>query len=99
MSGGRVRRSRGGVLARLVLGTFVLVLLTGPFLHHDFACHQKSSTHCTSCMSSPFAAGVEHSWALTPLQLPLVGPLHRESVQAAGALIASQLPGRSPPHS
>lgn len=85
------------MLASLVLGSFVLVLLSGPFLHHDFACHQKSPTHCTSCLSSPFAAGVEHSWALTPLQLPVVGQLHRAAVQAAGALIAAQLPGRSPP--
>jgi hypothetical protein len=85
------------VRAYLVLGSFVLVLLSGPFLHHDFACHQKSPTHCTSCISSPFATGVEHSRALTPLQLPVVGQLHCESVQAAGALIAAQLPGRSPP--
>lgn len=92
-----MRKSCAAVLAHVVLAGFILVLLTGPFLHHDFACHQKSPTHCTSCMSSPFATSVEQSWALQPLRLPLADQLHRESVQAAGALIAAQLPGRSPP--
>ncbi|MBI4475977.1 MAG: hypothetical protein HY654_02320, partial [Acidobacteria bacterium] len=81
----------------LVLAGFLLVLLTGPFLHHDFACHQKSPTHCASCMASPFAAGVERSSALEASPLAPAGHLHHEHVRTAGALIAAQLPGRSPP--
>lgn len=32
-----------------------VVLLLGPSLHHDFACHQSSRTHCLSCLSSQSA--------------------------------------------
>ena len=92
-----MRKSLPDAHVHLVLGGFLLVLLTGPFLHHDFACHQKSPTHCTSCMTSPFAAGVEAAATPDTSPLAVTGQLHHELVRSAGALIAAQLPGRSPP--
>ena len=49
----RSRRSLQATLAIVVL--YGAVLLLGPALHHDFACHQSSRTHCLSCLSSPSA--------------------------------------------
>ena len=50
----RVRRP-----SHLALGLlYVFVLLGSAFLHHDFDCHEKSRTHCTSCVFSQAAAGV-----------------------------------------
>jgi hypothetical protein len=50
----RVRRPSHLALAVL----YVFVLLGSAFLHHDFDCHEKSRTHCTSCVFSQAAAGV-----------------------------------------
>jgi hypothetical protein len=38
---------------------YVFVLLGSAFLHHDFACHEKSRTHCTSCVFSQLSAGIQ----------------------------------------
>lgn len=99
ISGVSVLRVRTSLSAHvhLVLAGFLLVVLTGPFQHHDFACHQKSPTHCTSCVASPTAAGVDEAAVLESSPLRPAGLLHAESVLTAGALIAAQLPGRSPP--
>jgi hypothetical protein len=51
---GPVRRPSHLALAAL----YVFVLLGSAFLHHDFDCHEKSRTHCTSCVFSQTAAGV-----------------------------------------
>ena len=37
---------------------YTFVVLGSAFLHHDFDCHEKSRTHCTSCVFSQTAAGV-----------------------------------------
>jgi len=50
------RARRPGHLALALL--YVFVLLGSAFLHHDFDCHEKSRTHCTSCVFSQAAAGV-----------------------------------------
>lgn len=39
-------------------GLYLFVVLGSAFLHHDFDCHEKSRTHCTSCVFSQTAAGV-----------------------------------------
>jgi hypothetical protein len=41
----------------LAVAFYALVLLSGPFLHHDLACHLKSPVHCTTCVSSLKASG------------------------------------------
>jgi hypothetical protein len=38
-----------------VVGLYALLVMSAPVLHHDFACHQKSPTHCVSCVSNPSA--------------------------------------------
>lgn len=56
-------RDRGRWLgwgAVLLLSLFVAALSVGELLHHDFACHLKSPTHCTACASAP-AASLSHT--------------------------------------
>jgi hypothetical protein len=39
---------------------YALILSAGSFLHHDFACHENSRTHCPSCqMNHAQSAGLE----------------------------------------
>jgi hypothetical protein len=59
------RARRPSHLALAVL--YVFVVLGSAFLHHDFDCHEKSRTHCTSCVFSQTAAGVA---AEAPIALP-----------------------------
>jgi hypothetical protein len=43
----------------MLVAIYTGVLLLTPGLHHDFACHQNSRTHCTSCLSSQSAPNVD----------------------------------------
>lgn len=85
---------RGRTLA--VLGLYVLLVMSAPVLHHDFACHQKSPTHCVACVSSPSAARAVAAVVVAPT----LGELGRvvddgRSQFHARPLLA--LPGRAPP--
>jgi hypothetical protein len=50
---------RPTLLAALLAVMFGVVLTVTPGLHHDFACHQNSRTHCNSCLSSQSAPNVD----------------------------------------
>ena len=89
----RVRRPSHLAIALL----YVFVVLGSAFLHHDFDCHEKSRTHCTSCVFSQAAAGVA---AEAPA---IVSPeLHEAPIVGLNAIVvsASRLldrTGRAPP--
>jgi hypothetical protein len=53
----RPRHTLSATLVATVL--YSVVLLMTPALHHDFACHQNSRSHCTSCLTSQSAPHVE----------------------------------------
>ena len=91
----RDRRSRTLVLAFLVL--YAAVLFATPFLHHDFACHQRTPRHCPACVANPPA----------PRAVENPGPV-ADTLADAGAIEALlhpsparrtvvSSPGRSPP--
>jgi hypothetical protein len=83
-------------MLKALLTAYLLSTALLPFLHHDFVCHVKSSTHCTSCIAAssgePSAniAGIDGSmvdagFVPAPDALPSQGAsLHLS-------------PGRSPP--
>jgi hypothetical protein len=89
----RVRRPSHLALALL----YVFVLLGSAFLHHDFDCHEKSRTHCTSCVFSQAAAGVAaEAPAVVAPELhttPFVGSI--EILHTASRLLDRT--GRAPP--
>lgn len=93
------RRSR---VRRLLLGGAALVLyglvvVSGPFLHHDFACHARSRTHCTTCTFNLTAKGIHDAATVQPIRLPEVGsPSGRVALRLASAPLIVQN-DRSPP--
>jgi hypothetical protein len=99
MSLGRVRpsRTRWASVFALATAMYALVLGAGELQHHDLACHLKSRTHCTSCVSGVSGPGV------APVQEPQardLSPLGRiatdlQLISLAPALAPSL--GRSPP--
>jgi hypothetical protein len=90
----RVRRLRLRTLA--VLGLYALLVMSAPVLHHDFACHQKSPTHCVACVSSPSAARATAAVVVTPA-LSELGRVVEEGRQLFRARPLLALPGRAPP--
>lgn len=94
MSGRRVRSRRGWIFAVVTL--YGVLLMAAPVLHHDFACHQKSPTHCGSCTASPSAP---HASAHTVLAPPLT-LLGQVAVDGPAAVSVRPVPtrlGRAPP--
>jgi hypothetical protein len=51
--------SRRALLSALLAVMFGVVLTVTPGLHHDFACHQNSRTHCNSCLGSQSAPHID----------------------------------------
>ena len=93
--GFRIRRLH--VVFGLALYGFVLIGTT--FEHHDLACHQKSPTHCSSCVANPMASRVEAGGAPASTQLPVSGRLDTPAVIEIETLLPARLTGRSPPAS
>lgn len=73
------------------------LLVAGPFLHHDFACHLKSRVHCTVCISSHSASGTERGAPLGGRDLPDAGEPDTGQPGRVGALLIDESTGRSPP--
>jgi len=45
----RPHRPRLARALKALVALYVLALAAMPFAHHDFVCHLKSSTHCSTC--------------------------------------------------
>jgi hypothetical protein len=99
MSVGRVRppRRRWGSLLAAAIATYALILAAGELQHHDLACHLKSRTHCTSCVSGVSQPGVAAAGQPATGDLLMSGEVETRLQQFAllPALIGSA--GRSPP--
>lgn len=85
------------VVLTLALGVYTLVLGAEPFLHHDFACHLRSRTHCTSCQLNASISGISDSPdPLTP-GLSETCPVARLADSRPRSADIVQSHGRSPP--
>lgn len=93
----RIGRRRRCEWLLVGLGLYALVLVGSPMLHHDFACHLKSKTHCDACLANPLAPRAEPGVRLDALRLPPVGAVEalRQEASEPSSPICS--PGRSPP--
>lgn len=82
--------------ALVVAGLYALLVMSAPVLHHDFACHQKSPTHCVACTASPSAPRAVATVVVTPTlaELGRVAEAERASFHERTIL---SLPGRAPP--
>lgn len=90
----RARSLRTRTLA--VLGLYALLVISAPVLHHDFACHQKSPTHCVACVSSPSAPRATATVVVAPT-LSELGRVVEEGRRQFRARPLLALPGRAPP--
>jgi len=90
-----MRRSRARIVA--CFGLYVLAVLVSPVLHHDFACHLKSPTHCTACNASPTAQRIEHRPTLLVGLLPDAERIQALAEKSGAQVALPTLPGRSPP--
>jgi hypothetical protein len=91
---------RHGSLARataLTAGLYALVLVVGPVLHHDLACHLKSRTHCTACVISITAPGEQGSTGLIGADHRASSSLGLDRDRSVTLGSRSPLVGRSPP--
>lgn len=89
----RARRPSHLALALL----YVFVLLGSAFLHHDFDCHEKSRTHCTSCVFSQAAAGVAAEAPAVVAPELHTTPIVRSIEVAHSASRPLERTGRAPP--
>jgi len=93
---GRLGR-RDWIPVALTVAFYVAVLLVAPSQHHDFACHQDSRTHCTSCISSQTAPSV----SVSAVPIGEMAVLAGEVVARVGAIVQIIAllsdSGRSPP--
>lgn len=82
--------------ALVVAGLYALLVMSAPVLHHDFACHQKSPTHCVACSASPSAPRAVATVVVVPAltELGRVVDATRAPLRARPILA---LPGRAPP--
>jgi hypothetical protein len=98
MTGSSGRRHQSLMSATaLAVGLYALVLMVGPILHHDLACHVKSRTHCTVCVVSVTAPGTYGTAGLIAADLRANGTIALERAMAVTPVSAALLVGRSPP--
>src|SRR5260221_309317 len=89
------RTSRPSLLAVVIV--YGLVVVASAFLHHDFACHGNSRTHCPSCQISQHAPNVAVSAAVVEAVLRPAGRLEAQTAHPIETLAPPRLAGRSPP--
>lgn len=90
----RARSLRAWALA--IVGLYALLVMGAPLLHHDFACHQKSPSHCTACVSSPSALRATARVGVAP-ELGDIGRVVDAGRRQFRERPLLSLPGRAPP--
>jgi hypothetical protein len=76
---------------------YAVVLLAGPLLHHDLACHVKSRTHCTACLTTVTPSGTQEAAGLVAIDLRAAGVLAFDRPPSLPSVSVALLVGRSPP--
>ncbi|HSC29422.1 MAG TPA: hypothetical protein VLD67_19245 [Vicinamibacterales bacterium] len=89
---GRTAFSRTAVL----IGYLTAVALL-PVAHHDIACHLKSPTHCTVCLTGSWADRSSSAAARTLVPLADAGAVCALAAGRVEGQAAPTLSGRAPP--
>jgi hypothetical protein len=83
------------VLAALSL--YAALLAGNPLLHHDLACHVKSTTHCDACVTSAVASRVEAGARVDLDMRRPSGAIERGAPAPSAHRALPAAPGRAPP--
>jgi hypothetical protein len=89
------RSKHRSTLAVLVL--YGLVLFAASFLHHDFACHQNSRTHCPACSVSQYAQKAESNGAPLDVLDVVAGRIELRSPAGVDTPVLLFISDRAPP--
>ena len=81
----------------MALLAYAVLIVGSAVLHHDFACHQTSRTHCTACSWTQITSSIQSDNPAGTSHLPQAGDLHVAPVVHADTLLSSHSSGRSPP--
>ena len=92
-----LRGSRPGLGLKVVLALYVLAASLMPFAHHDFVCHLKSTTHCTTCIVGSSAEAAADSAVLARFWLNDAGVTVSDPVTAPDSAARRSTSGRAPP--
>jgi hypothetical protein len=90
-------KSRERLARTLVLLLYVAVLVSTPFFHHDFACHQRTPGHCQACRANPPAPWAAQTIEVVAVPLHDLGAIESASLGAVAWHVPISSPGRSPP--
>jgi hypothetical protein len=80
-----------------LVALYVLALAAMPFAHHDFVCHLKSSTHCSTCHVGTSADSGGSDPVVTADVLKDAGCPDEPVVTALSTSALLPSAGRSPP--
>jgi hypothetical protein len=81
----------------IALAVYAALFAASPALHHDFACHVKSPTHCEACANNPLASRVETAVLAVTAALPAAGEVAPAAHHHDGADPVRIAAGRAPP--
>jgi len=90
-------KSRERVVRAVVVFLYVAVLVSTPFFHHDFACHQRTPGHCQACRANPPAPRAAQTLAVLAVALHDLGSIESATQGTVVWHVPISSPGRSPP--
>lgn len=83
------------MLAVVVMYGFVM--MASDYLHHDFACHAQSRTHCNACSASQSAQESDAGGTSVTAINSLVGRVEIQMARAVHTPAPSCISDRAPP--
>jgi hypothetical protein len=81
----------------MALAVYAALFAASPALHHDFACHVKSPSHCEACVANPLASRTEPAATLDTPRLRLAGEAPVCTVAREPGAPVAPASGRAPP--
>jgi len=89
--------ARCGFLSKALLAAYVLAAALLPLSHHDVICHLKSSTHCTTCLTTTSGETSSRATALDGANMSDAGRATTAAATYVHSTPVSASSGRSPP--
>jgi hypothetical protein len=90
-------RSRERLARTIVVFLYLAVVVSTPFFHHDFACHQRTPGHCQACRANPPAPWSAQTVTVVAVPLLDLGGIESASQGAVAWHVPIASSGRSPP--